>query len=73
MTKLAFLRTSLGALANILLNIVLIPRYGPIGAAIATTVSYALSAVVMNAFNKKTRNIFLLQVKSIVGMVPGKG
>lgn len=35
-TKLIFLNVSIGALLNIVLNIVLIPKYGIIGAAIAT-------------------------------------
>ena len=30
---------------NVLLNIVLIPRYGPIGAAVATTISYVAGSI----------------------------
>lgn len=36
--------TSLGAAANVLLNLVLIPRYGALGAAIATCLSYWAAA-----------------------------
>ena len=64
-TKLALLRTSVGAVVNILLNFLLIPRSGPLGAAIATTISQALSAVFLNAFSSKTRKIFRLQLNSI--------
>jgi PST family polysaccharide transporter len=72
LTKLALLRTLIGAAANVFLNVLLIPKYGPIGAAIATTASYALSAVVLNAFNRNTRGIFRLQLKSMLVMVPSK-
>ena len=72
LTKLALLRTSLGAVANIVLNLVLIPKFGPIGAAFATTVSYALSAVVLNAFSSKTRLIFRLQLSSMLPPILNK-
>jgi PST family polysaccharide transporter len=71
LTSLALLRTVIGAAANVILNIILIPRFGPIGAAIATTVSYALSAVVLNAFSRKTRGIFKLQLSSMLMIRPG--
>lgn len=70
LTRLALIRTSLGAVANILLNLLWIPRYGAMGAAIATTVSYALSAVVFNAFSARTRRVFKLQMMSIIPFIP---
>jgi len=72
LTKLALVRTFIGAASNIFLNILLIPRYGPIGAAIATTVSYALAGVILNAFSKRTQNIFILQLRSMMLFLPGK-
>jgi PST family polysaccharide transporter len=72
LTKLALVRTVLGAAANVVLNLVLIPPYGPVGAAVATTVSYALSAVILNAFSSSTRRIFALQLKSMLLVVPDK-
>jgi len=39
--KLTFVRTGAGAFVNILLNLILIPRMGMMGAAIATLVGYA--------------------------------
>ena len=72
LTRIALLRTVLGAIANVVLNLLLIPRYGPIGAAIATTVSYALSAVILNAFSSSTRRIFVMQLKSMLLFVPEK-
>jgi PST family polysaccharide transporter len=70
LTKLALVRTVIGAIANVVLNLWLIPEYGPVGAAIATTVSYALSAVVLNAFSSRTRAIFAMQVKSMLLLAP---
>jgi len=72
LTRLALFRTVSGAVVNVLLNLLLIPRYGPIGAAIATTASYALSAVLLNAVSGRTREIFWLQLKSILVFLPGK-
>jgi PST family polysaccharide transporter len=71
LASLALVRMVIGAAANILLNVALIPRYGPAGAAIATTVSYALSAVILNAFSRKTRGIFKLQLSSMLMIRPG--
>jgi PST family polysaccharide transporter len=62
--RLSFYRTAAGAIANIAMNMVLIPRYSALGAAIATVVSYALSGFLANAFDPRTRPIFYLQLKS---------
>jgi len=43
LTRIALYRTLAGSLANILINIVLIPKYGTIGAAIATLLSYCVT------------------------------
>jgi PST family polysaccharide transporter len=64
--KLGFYRTLSGAIANVLINLVLIPRDGAMGAAVATVVSYAISSVFANAFSAKTRPIFLMQMRSFV-------
>ncbi|MDA9231734.1 flippase [Porticoccaceae bacterium] len=42
--KLSLLSQVLGATVNVVLNILLIPLYGPLGAAYATLVSYAVAA-----------------------------
>jgi PST family polysaccharide transporter len=66
LTRLAMLRMVGGALANIALNLVLIPRYGALGAAIATVVSQALAAVLLNALHPKTRRILVCQLQSLL-------
>jgi PST family polysaccharide transporter len=50
---------------NVLLNLVLIPKYSAMGAAIATVISYATAGVFANAFDARTRPIFVLQLRSV--------
>jgi PST family polysaccharide transporter len=64
--KLSLYRTVAGAVINVAMNIFLIPRYSAMGAAIATVVAYAISAVIANAFSARTRVIFLMQIKSFL-------
>jgi len=66
--KLALYRTLSGALSNVVLNLVLIPKYSAMGAAIATVLSYAISAVIANAFHARTRPIFKLQMRAMLLM-----
>jgi PST family polysaccharide transporter len=66
LTKLSMYRTIIGATINVLLNIILIPRYAALGAAIATVVSYAFSAVILNIAHKRTRPIFYYQARSLL-------
>jgi PST family polysaccharide transporter len=64
--KLGLYRTVAGAVINVIINLVLIPRYSAMGAAIATVISYAVSGVFANAFHEKTRPIFYMQMKSFI-------
>jgi PST family polysaccharide transporter len=52
--RISFYRTLIGLICNIMLNLVLIPRFGAIGAAIATVVSYSMATFSM-VFFKSTR------------------
>lgn len=56
---------SLGALANVGLNLVLIPRYGGEGAAMATLISYAIASYAALLVHKKTRPVFYMMTKSM--------
>jgi O-antigen/teichoic acid export membrane protein len=58
-------RTILGAITNIGLNIVLIPKYGIHGAAFATLISQAVANLFSNFFGKKSRQLFRMQIESI--------
>ncbi len=52
------INTVVGAVVNIVLNLILIERYGIIGAAWATVISYGLAAYLLNAVHPKTRDNF---------------
>lgn len=66
LTGLMLFRLASGAGLNIVLNIFLIPAYGVTGAAAATVLSQAFSAVLLNAAHVKTRRIFWMQLKSLL-------
>jgi len=65
MTKIFFCNTLMGALINVILNIILIPKIGINGAAIATIISYTISTFGIFLF-KKTRGQGFLMLKSII-------
>jgi len=57
-------RSTLGAAANIALNFFLIPRYGVIGAAVATLISYAIADLMFDLMQAETRKMFLMKLKA---------
>ncbi|MHC1733567.1 MAG: flippase [Bacteroidales bacterium] len=57
-------RTVMGAVVNIILNFLLIPISGPIGAAFATVVANATAAYFFDLANKSTRHMFIMKTKS---------
>jgi polysaccharide transporter, PST family len=59
-------RTIVGAVLNVLLNLILIPMYGSIGAAVATLISYSYVGFFSNLFSSGTRDIFRLQFRAIL-------
>ena len=63
--KLALVRTTLGAVVNVLLNMVLIPLYGSVGAAYATLVAIVISNVLFNALDGRTRHLFVMQIRAL--------
>ena len=62
--KLTFVRTGFGAIVNILLNMMLIPKMGMMGAAIATLAAYA-SATFFILFIPKVNSQGILMLKSL--------
>lgn len=58
--------TLLGALVNIILNILLIPEFQAIGASIATIISYCIAAYLLCFLSVKTRKIAYLMSKSLI-------
>ena len=63
--NLLMIRTIVGAVSNIGLNLFLIPRYQGLGASYATLIAYALSGFLLNFFNRQTRGLFYIQLRSL--------
>ncbi len=64
LNKLTFIRTGFGAIVNIALNLLLIPKMGMMGTAIATVVAY-FSATFLIIFIPKTRPQGIMMLKSL--------
>ncbi|OAI41379.1 hypothetical protein AYO41_01635 [Verrucomicrobia bacterium SCGC AG-212-E04] len=58
-------RSTCGAAINIALNVYLIPRYGAVGAAVATLISYILISTPSLILTLKTRPLFFVQLESL--------
>jgi O-antigen/teichoic acid export membrane protein len=58
-----------GALSNIILNVIFIPLYGGIGAAIATILSYAMASYFSLFFYKKSRPIFWMMTRAFISPI----
>lgn len=63
--RLLLYKTIAGAVLNIGLNLLLIPRYGAVGASVATLVAYGVSAYAMNFLFGKTKLVFQMQTTAI--------
>ena len=63
-TKLSFFRTFIGMIFNVILNLILIPKYGIVGAAVATLVSYSVATFSL-IFISKTSLQIKMMLKSI--------
>jgi len=64
LNKLTFIRTGFGAIVNIVLNLVLIPKMGMMGAAISTLVAYASATFFILVIPKVTEQ-GLMMLKSL--------
>ena len=63
--RLVLARTVFGALANVLGNLLLIPRHGMAGAAVATLASQALASWLLDFIDPRTRDVFWLKTHSL--------
>lgn len=63
---LAFNRTLLGGITNILANLVLIPKYGILGAAMGTILSQFAAAYLFDLLHPKTRYTFRMKTKALL-------
>lgn len=64
--KMLMWGTVLGAVLNVALNLVLIPRCGVIGSAWATVISQVISLYLSNIFFAGTRRLFWLQARAML-------
>lgn len=62
---LSFQRTMFGVVVNIVLNLLLIPAYGPIGAACATVAAQFSVGIVFDALQKETRRMFVMKILAL--------
>ena len=64
--KFSLMSHGAGAISNIILNLLLIPTYGGIGAAWATLFSYMIASFLSLAFTSKTREFMLLMITAMI-------
>lgn len=64
--KFELATTAVGAVINIVLNLLLIKRYGGLGAAIATVIAQIVATYGANALYAKTRQLFIYQTKALL-------
>jgi O-antigen/teichoic acid export membrane protein len=62
--KYSFYRTFFGAVINVILNLLLIPAIGIVGAAISTLVAQVFATFLFDFLTKKTRIMFYMKLKS---------
>ena len=67
MLIMRMVHTLVGTAINVCLNLVLIPRFGPVGAAVATLISYSAASLWLNAFSKRTRPVLRIQLAAFLG------
>lgn len=72
--KLSAATTAIGAVINLVLNYLLIGRYGGLGAAFATVVAQIFASYAAHMFYPQTRKIFIMQTKAItlLGIIDNK-
>jgi PST family polysaccharide transporter len=57
-------RTALGAVVNVVLNILWIPHWGGMGSAMATLVAQSIGSYFADAFDPRTRHIFRMKTRA---------
>lgn len=61
----------LGAVSNVIINFMLIPYWGAIGAAIATVISYAMASYFSLMFSKRTWPVMKMMTRSLINPLRG--
>ena len=68
LTKLSFYRTLLGMIVNVVLNILFIPKFGIIGSAYATLISFS-AATFSIGMTKKTFPQLIMMIKAVLFII----
>ena len=63
-TSTVIQRTAIGAIANVVLNLLWIPHWGGVGSAMATLVAQSLGSYFADAFDKRTHHIFKMKTQA---------
>ncbi|MBD3843217.1 MAG: flippase, partial [Campylobacterales bacterium] len=63
--RFTLINTSVGAILNVGLNLIFIPKFGIVGAAYATVISYGVAAYLINSIWKVSRSNFFMLSKSL--------
>mgnify|MGYP006271731519 CR=1 FL=1 len=66
MTRFTLVRTVAGVVVNIGLNAILIPRYGPAGAAFTTVISHSVSDMLAHVTIGRARPLFKMQARALL-------
>ncbi len=64
-TKKSLYRTLLGAISNVLFNLLLIPHYGIAGAAMATVISQFIANFLYDFFDASLRELVIIKLRSL--------
>lgn len=64
--KMALYRTLAGAVVNVVLNLLLIPRMGAVGAAVGTLASQFMAAYLFDLFSSRTMPSFKLKTEALL-------
>jgi O-antigen/teichoic acid export membrane protein len=67
----ALRRTAIGAIVNVVLNLLLIPHYGIAGAATATLISQIIATYAADAFYTQTHALFLMKTQALLPQFRG--
>lgn len=66
LTMMVLRRALAGALVNLVLNLLFLRKYGPMAAAVNTLVAQTVAAVFVNAFSRRSRPMFLMQMRALL-------
>jgi PST family polysaccharide transporter len=67
LTQVSLQRSIAGAVCNVILNLLLIPRYGGVGSAVATLLTQCTSAYLLDGIDSRTRHIFRMKTRALTG------